>query len=93
VKCYCDPIGLRKILLMLRTLLSALQLSFFFVMIVRVAYVLIGEWSFERLRHKQIARTIAGLCPVCGYDARITPRHCPECGTDIENYRFFAQSA
>jgi hypothetical protein len=33
-------------------------------------------------RRRRADREAAGLCPICGYDLRGSPRRCPECGSE-----------
>ncbi|MDB5357975.1 MAG: hypothetical protein JWN24_4428 [Phycisphaerales bacterium] len=37
-------------------------------------------WMARRFRVGR--RTVAGRCPICGYDLRASPGRCPECGTE-----------
>lgn len=39
------------------------------------------NWCWRRWNTKQ--RRDAGLCRICGYDLRASPKQCPECGTLI----------
>ena len=54
----------------------AVRLPYWFV--AGAAMLLPLAWLRELRRARQRAR--AGLCPGCGYDMRITPDQCPECG-------------
>jgi hypothetical protein len=43
-------------------------------------FVLIRNWRDARRKRAEL-RLARGLCPACGYDCRVTPERCPECGT------------
>jgi hypothetical protein len=49
----------------------------FWLLIVLTATV---GWLLGRHNWLVRRRVINGQCPVCGYDIRATPDHCPECG-------------
>ena len=49
----------------------------FWLLIVLTATV---GWLLGRRNWLVRRRVINGQCPVCGYDVRATPDHCPECG-------------
>jgi hypothetical protein len=49
-----------------------------------LSLVLPGLWLLSiRGRKETSRRRLAKLCPICGYDLRVTRDRCPECGTAI----------
>jgi hypothetical protein len=47
-------------------------------LVVAMTAVLPAGWLVRVLRVRR--RTSRGRCPACGYDLRVTPARCPECG-------------
>jgi len=37
-------------------------------------------WQFRKRSFRKARLASAGLCSACGYDLRVTPERCPECG-------------
>jgi hypothetical protein len=53
----------------------ALRIPYWFVAV--VALLAPSIWVYCAARRPRMP----GLCPTCGYDLRVTPDRCPECGT------------
>jgi hypothetical protein len=59
-----------------REIFSQLLVPFWFLVLLTLVHPLVSAVSFARRR----LAYLPGMCKNCGYDLRMTPDRCPECG-------------
>lgn len=57
----------------------AVWIPYWFLVLLTLTAPTLWLWAVVR-RLRRNGRAAFGLCPLCGYDLRATPKRCPECG-------------